>query len=622
MPPPLHRLLNRWIAFVHDLLMIPLAWLGAYWLRFNLETIPPNFWGSALTALLYIVPLQAAVFWYFGLYRGVWRFASLPDLMRIARAVAAGLILIVLADLLLLRLEWVPRSVPVIYGILLLLLLSAPRFFYRWLKERRFRLGSDQRILVVGAGRAGEMLVRDLLRGGGTRYLPVAFVDDDPHKQGREVHGVRVVAGCAAMAESVERLGIDLVMLAVPSASRGQMRRLVELAEGCGVPFRTVPQLDDLVSGQVEITQFRPVSIEDLLGREPVHLDWAAIGAGLTGKVILVSGGGGSIGAELCRQLAPLEPAALLLLERCEFNLYTIELELSERFPGLPLYAQLGSVCDRVAVDRLFSRYRPAVVFHAAAYKHVPLLEGQIREAVRNNVLGTRELAAAADRYGCSEFVLISTDKAVNPTNVMGATKRVAELYCQQLNNGSKTRYLTVRFGNVLGSAGSVVPRFAAQIAAGGPVTVTDPRMERFFMTVREACQLIMQAAVIGQGGEILVLDMGEPVRIAYLAEQMIRLSGKLPGEEIEIVYSGLRPGEKLHEELFYTHEELLPTAHAKIRLARNPGVGGAALTQLMAALEAATLADDQGVLAQLLHELLPHCCVNHEGTGSSEREQ
>lgn len=603
---PNHKLFNRWFVFLHDLLVIPLAWITAYWMRFNLETIPPNHIEICLTALIYVIPAQAAVFWYFGLYRGVWRFASLPDLIRITRAVLAGLLMITVLDHLLAGLAWVPRSVPLIYSMLLLFLLSAPRYFYRWIKEHRFRLRGDQRILIVGAGRAGEMLLRDLMRQGTHKHLPVAFVDDDPRKMGKEIHGVRVLGRCDEICRLTETFSIDLIMLAIPSASTAEMRRLVNLAEECGVTFRTVPQLDDVVSGRVGISECRPVSIEDLLGRKPIRLDWAGIRAGLTGKVILVSGAGGSIGSELCRQIARLEPASLILLENSEHNLYTIDLMLREHFPNLWLHSVLGDVSDAAAVERVFATHRPHLVFHAAAFKHVPMLEGQIREAVRNNVLGTREMANAASRYGCGEFVLISTDKAVNPANVMGATKRIAEIYCQNLDGRSDTRFITVRFGNVLGSAGSVVPRFQDQIRNGGPVTVTHPEIERYFMTVREACQLIMQAGVIGEGGEIFVLDMGEPIRIRYLAEQMIRLSGQVPERDIRIEYTGLRPGEKLYEELFHEREQLMPTGHDKIRLARHREMGWDLVNQLTRELEQASASYDLERLWEVVNRFVP----------------
>ena len=422
-------------------------------------------------------------------------------------------------------------------------------------------------------------------------------------------HGCRnytIVGTCDAIPEVVKKKGIEVIVLAIPSARVSERKRLVELCESAGVPFRTVPQLGNLMSGQLAINQLREVSIEDLLGREPVTLDWAAIRRGLSNRTILVTGAGGSIGSELCRQIARLQPEKLILFENSEYNLYAIELELRKSFPDLLLYAVLGDVRDATATNNVFQRFRPAVVFHAAAYKHVPMLEHQAREAVRNNVLGTRTVADASNRHGCSEFVLISTDKAVNPANVMGATKRVAEIYCQNLNAHSATRFVTVRFGNVLGSAGSVVPLFRQQIAAGGPVTVTHPDIERFFMTIPEACQLIMQAGVLGSGGEIYVLDMGEPVKIQYLAEQMIRLSGKIPGEEIEISFTGLRPGEKLFEQLFHEEEALQSTPHSKILLARHRTVEWEALNRRLDEMRAAVEGFDDNVLRQSLHAFVP----------------
>ena len=596
-----HKLLTPSVAFVHDLLMVPLAWMTAYWLRFNLQGIPGPLLHYAQWDLLLILPVQVAVFRLFGLYRGVWRFASLPDLARIVKAVLVGLALSMATVFAVTRLQGVPRSVPVLYGLLLVVFLSTPRLIYRWLKDHRFRLESGKRVLIVGAGQAGEMLVRDFLRGNAPGYQPIAFVDDDPRKWGREIHGVRVVAGSDAIGRLVTELEIEVIVLAVPSAGGEQLRRVVDRVERTGVPFRTVPRLEALMSGQVSINQLRPLSIEDLLGREPVSLDWPGIEAGLRGKTILVTGAGGSIGSELCRQIARLEPEQLILFENSEFNLYSVEQELRKRFPDLPLQVHLCDVRDEPAVQRAFELHRPQIVFHAAAYKQVPMLESQVREAVWNNVFGTLTVARAADRYDCCEFVLISTDRAVNPANVMGVTKRVAEIYCQNFNRHSKTRFITVRFGNVLGSAGSVVPLFHRQIAEGGPVTVTHPEIERYFMTIPEACQLIMQAGGLGVGGEIFVLDMDQPVRIRYLAEQMIRLSGKIPDQDVEIVYTGLRPGEKLTEELFHAREHLARTENDKILLARYRAVGWGRLNDEIDHLEASCRGYDQeGMMASL----------------------
>ncbi len=607
----LQKLRSQGAAFTHDLLMVPVAWFCAYWLRFNLGVIPEAYLERAVGVLPLLMVVQAGINWFFGLYRGVWRFASIPDLIRILQAVSVALVVSFGLLFLFFRLEDVPRSVPIIFGVLLVMLLTGPRFFYRWLKDHHIDLRSGERVLIVGAGKAGEMLVRDLLRKGGRSYLPVAFVDNKKRWHGQEVHGVPVVDGCDAIPRVVEKYAIDFVMLAVPSARPAQRRHLVELCEQSGVPFRTVPELDALMSGRVSIDQLREVSIEDLLGRDPVSLDWDGIRSGLAGKNILVTGGGGSIGSELCRQIGRLKPASLLLLDQSEFNLYSIEMELKAQFPMLKLHAYIGDVEDPATVERLFATHAPNIVFHAAAYKHVPLLEYQVREAVNNNVLGTRNVAEAAGRHKCSEFVLISTDKAVNPTNVMGATKRLAELFCQNLDARSTTRFITVRFGNVLGSTGSVVPLFRKQIEAGGPLTVTHPDMERYFMTIPEATQLIMQAAVIGDGGEIFVLDMDEPVKISYLAEQMIRLSGKVPGEDIEIKYVGLRPGEKLYEELFHEQEKLQPTGHEKILLAQHRKVDWERLSASMAAMKQACDHFDEACLMQQLQKLVPENRIN-----------
>jgi FlaA1/EpsC-like NDP-sugar epimerase len=493
------------------------------------------------------------------------------------------------------------------------------------LKDHRLDLSSGQRVLIVGAGRAGEMLARDLLRDASRAYFPVGFVDDKPRRQGGEVHGIPVLGRTDAIPELVRRYDIELLMLAIPSASAKEMRHVVELCEGTGVPFRIVPQLSNLMTGQVEISQLRPVSIEDLLGREPVSLDWAAIRDGLAGRKVMVTGAGGSIGSELVRQLAGAEPERLILVDNGEYNLYRIEMELRERWPALEFARRLIDVTDAAALDAVFAAERPSTLFHAAAYKHVPMLEDQVRAAVRNNITGTRLVAEAAARWHSDRFVLISTDKAVHPANVMGATKRIAEAICHALDQRSSCRFMTVRFGNVLGSAGSVVPLFSRQIEQGGPVTVTHPEIERFFMTIPEACQLIMEAAVIGEGGEIFVLDMGEPIKIRYLAEQMIRLSGREPGEDIAIQYIGLRPGEKLYEELFYASEDLLATRHPKIHVARSGHEPVAStLDSDVAALEQAAAGIDHAEMTRLLRGLLPewHPDTQHAPLGVGSRPE
>ncbi|MCG7991363.1 MAG: polysaccharide biosynthesis protein [Candidatus Thiodiazotropha lotti] len=609
------HLRSQGVALAHDVLMVPVAWFLAFWFRYNLEVVPVSFYQDALQALLYILPVQLAAFLLFGLYRGIWRFASLPDIMRILKAVLVGTVVGVALLFVFTRAGGVPRSVPVIHAILLVMLLSGPRLIYRLLKDRHLDLAPGKRVLIVGSGKAGEMLARDILRNRRGDFRPVAFVDDKQRRQGREIHGLPVAGTSEDIPALCEELSIDIIMLAIPSASSSQMRRVVEFCESAGVPFRSVPQLNDLMSGNVQINHLRQVSIEDLLGRNPVSLDWQAIDATLAGKVILVTGAGGSIGSELCRQLAKLKPAKLVLLENSEFNLYSIEMELLNSYPELNLDCHLGDITDQVYVENLFDEYRPEVVFHAAAYKHVPMLENRIRQAVRNNVLGTRVVAEMANRYATGVFVLVSTDKAVNPANVMGASKRGAEIFCQNLNAHSDTRFITVRFGNVLGSAGSVIPLFRKQIEEGGPVTVTDPRMERYFMTIPEACQLIMQTVVMGDGGEIFVLDMGEPIKISYLAEQMIHLSGRTLGQDIQIEYIGLRPGEKLYEELFHEKEELAKTSHEKVLLAHHRQVDWEWLNGVMQQMTTATEALDSQQLRALLGQLVPE----HENQSKPE---
>lgn len=590
---------NRVAALTHDILVIPIAWFGAYWLRFNLEAVPPELLRVSVLALPIVIGVQGGCFWFFGLYRGIWRFASMPDLVRIIKAIVVGTTLTAVAIFFATRMNGIPRSIFPIYGLLLLMLVGGPRFVYRWIKDRRLYVGVVKRALIVGAGRAGEMLVRDLLRDPAREYDPVGFVDDDVKKRGKEIHGVGVLGSTADIPDLVA--DIDVILIAVPSARSKDMRRIVGICEKTRVAFRTLPRLEDVVTGKATIKALRDVKIDDLLGREPVTLEWDAIRQSSQGKCVLVTGGGGSIGSELCRQIAILRPARLIILERSEFNLYTTELELRRTVSQLSLVAVLGDVGDAVFIEEVLSTYRPDIVFHAAAYKHVPMLEGQIRAAIRNNVLATRTLARAVEKHGCESFVLISTDKAVNPGNVMGATKLVAESYCQSLNEHSKTRFITVRFGNVLGSAGSVIPLFQKQIAEGGPVTVTDPNVTRYFMTIPEAAQLILQASAIGRGGEIFVLDMGEPVNIKYLAEQLILLSGKKPGEDIEIIYTGLRPGEKPYEELFHESEELIETHHPKTLLARSRIVGLALADREIDAMAKACEVNDEPKLRELL---------------------
>jgi len=596
----------RLAVVAHDMVMVWIAWTTVSVLRWSLA---PNPSPVSLfdTEVWLVLAAQGLIFWWTGLYRGLWRFASVPDIWNIFRACVLGAFAAAITLFLYNRLVTVPRTVLAIYPLVLAVLLGGPRLLYRYWKDSRLDFVTrtpSQRILVLGAGKAGEALVRDLRREN--RYAPVGFLDDNPQLRGSRLHGIPVLGTLDQLPQLARETAAEMIVIAMPAASKLQMRRAVELCETCDLPFRTVPRLEDVVSGRSSFNELKEVAIEDLLGREPVQLDWTAIRTRLAGKRVLVTGGGGSIGSELCRQVARLGAESLTVFELSEYNLYTIEQELRRDYPDLLFDARIGDCGDAAACERVFAQARPQVVFHAAAYKHVPLLQGQVREAFRNNVLGTKVVAEAADRHGADSCVLISTDKAVNPTSVMGACKRVAELFCQNFSQRSVTRFITVRFGNVLDSAGSVVPRFREQIRSGGPVTVTHPEITRYFMTIPEACQLILQASVLGNGGEIFALDMGEPIKIRDLAEQMIRLAGKHEGEDIAIVYTGLRPGEKLFEELFHPQEQYSDTAHAKIFLAQPRSMAWSLLSAQLRHADLAVREFDEETLRKILDQLLP----------------
>jgi FlaA1/EpsC-like NDP-sugar epimerase len=422
-----------------------------------------------------------------------------------------------------------------------------------------------QKILIVGAGAAGSMIVREIHRELAANYQPVGFIDDDPEKSGHTMHGVPILGGRSAIPNLIRQYEIDEVIIALPSASRQEIRDILEICQAAAVRIMLVPPVTEIINGMVSMKQLRDVDIEDLLGREPVRIDLAGIAGYLNHETVLITGAGGSIGSEICRQVARFNPQSLLLLGRGENSIYEIDQELAAAFPHLKREAIIADVRDRQKLAQVFVTYHPTVVFHAAAHKHVPLMEKEPDEAVKNNIFGTKNLAELADEFGCKRFVLISTDKAVNPTSVMGATKRVAELVIQDLSVRSQTKFMVVRFGNVLGSRGSVVPLFRKQIARGGPVTVTHPEMTRYFMTIPEAAQLVVQAGALGKGGEIFILDMGDPVKIVDLARELIRLSGLIPDKEIKIEFSGIRPGEKLTEELLTSDEGRLATKHERI---------------------------------------------------------
>lgn len=570
------------LAFAHDTFAAAAAWCFAYLLRFNLDFEHPHL-QSMWQTLPWVVLSQSLIFLWFGLYRGFWRYASLPDLKRIFLAVASAAMAVPLVLFMLRIPALVPRSVLVLDPILLFLIMCGSRIAYRLWKERRlYSLANLQAkpVIVLGAGDDAAGLVKDLARS--REWRVVGLLDDDSEKHGRLLQGIKVLGRVDELSAIAGKMQIQHAIIAMPSASHAARRRAMNVCVNAEVKALTVPSFDDLLSGKVTVSQIRHVELDDLLGRDPVVLDSAGLQELFSGKTILVTGAGGSIGSELCRQIARFKPQRLILLDLNEYALYRIEQEFQSDFPDTAIACAIGDIKNRARVDQVLAQFRPSVVFHAAAYKHVPLMEEQNAwEAVLNNALGTYVLAQAAVEHRIEKFVLVSTDKAVNPTNVMGASKRLAEMLCQALQQSSSTRFVMVRFGNVLGSTGSVIPKFREQIGKGGPVTVTHPDIMRYFMSIPEAAQLVLQSAVMGKGGEIFVMDMGEPVKIADLAKDLIHLSG-FSEEEIKIVYTGLRPGEKLYEELLADNENTLPTPHPKLRIARARPVEVEWLTSIL----------------------------------------
>jgi len=568
-------------VFLHDILATGLTWYVSFLLRFNFS-IPPENMSTLFSSMVFVFVIHAIVFRGYGLYRSLWRFASLPDLRRIVMSVGVASLFVAMTLFLYRRLDQVPRSVLVLHPILLIGVMGGSRFLYRYWKDGRvfsFHTVAQTPVLLLGAGHAASLLLRDMSRVG--EWHVVGILDDDLSKKGRLLSGVPVLGPISDLPHFAKQKEVSHVIIAMPSASPERKRRVVEVATSTGLGVFTVPSLDDILSGRVAVSRVQRVELADLLGRGQVQLDNAGVQEFLSGKIVLVTGAGGSIGAELCRQIARFSPARIVLLDASEFALYKIQQEFEERYPSVPVVSLTRDVRDALSIQEVFRCYTPHVVFHAAAYKHVPLMENfNCWEALKNNVFGTLVVAETSLNFGVEKFVMISSDKAVNPVNVMGATKRLAEMVCQSLSKRNATKFVTVRFGNVLGSTGSVIPKFREQIAQGGPVTVTHPDITRFFMLIPEAAQLVLQAGLMGRGGEIFVLDMGNPIKIVDLARDMIRLSG-FTDNEIKIVYTGLRPGEKLYEELLADQEKTLPTPHPKLRVAQARDVPEGWLAQL-----------------------------------------
>jgi FlaA1/EpsC-like NDP-sugar epimerase len=594
---------RSWLAFLHDVAAAAIAWTGLYWLRFNLDLHQPQL-ADMWRTVAWVLPLQAIIFLVFGLYRGLWRFASLPDLQRIVLAAALGAVAIPLVLVMLRLTAVVPRSVLILYPPVLIFLMAGSRFTYRVWKEHRLysplaALGEP--VLILGAGEAGARLAKELAHS--RQWRIVGLLDDDPAMQGRLLRNISVLGPISELPQWTRRYGVRTVILALPSAAHAVRRRVAELCAASGVEALTVPSYEDLISGRSQLTTIRHVELDDLLGRDPVVLDNAGLSEWLGGRVAMVTGAGGSIGAELCSQIARFKPERIVLFDVSEFALYNVQQTLQDTFPQLALSTIVGDVKHASHVEQVLARERPSIVFHAAAYKHVPLMEEtNAWQAVRNNAFGTWALARASVAAKVEKFVLVSTDKAVNPTNVMGASKRLAEIMCQSLQNDT-TQFVIVRFGNVFGSTGSVIPRFREQIARGGPLTVTHPEITRYFMSLSEATQLLLQAGLMGRGGEVLVLDMGEPVRILDLARDMIRLSGVDP-DHIRIVFTGLRPGEKLFEEPLASEETTLPTHHPKLRIAQARSADGATVRELVGWLQRDREVADADVRAWLKSQI------------------
>jgi FlaA1/EpsC-like NDP-sugar epimerase len=559
---------KRVLVFFLDVFLIAAALSFSFLLRFDFQ-IPADEFHILLQGLAVVLIAKPILFAASGMYRNIWRYASLQDAFQIFKVVTfsslASMVLLVF-----LRGPYaLPRSIYILDWFLLFAFVAASRLVWRIYRETKVvpSLRKGKRTLIIGAGDAGNLLLREIRKQTSSPYNVIGFVDDDPGKRGLRLSGVRVLGGTNRLRALVRIHSVEEVIFAIPSGDGVLMRRVIASCERAKARFKTLPGITAIIDGKVSVSQIKDVEIEDLLGRDPVVLDQTAIHNYLTDKRVLVTGAAGSIGSEICRQVALFKPAKLILFDHAETPLFFIEKELAASFPDLRIIPMVGDVKNQDRVETLFDEFCPEVVFHAAAYKHVAMMEYNPAEAVLNNVMGSKVVADAAHNFKVRNFVMVSTDKAVNPTNVMGATKRSAEIYVQALAETSKTKFTTVRFGNVLGSNGSVIPLFKEQIRKGGPVTVTDRDVVRYFMTIPEASQLVLQAGCIGKGGDIFVLDMGDPVRILSLAEELIRLSGLIPYKDIDIIFTGLKPGEKLFEELLIGGEGIKATAHRKIRV-------------------------------------------------------
>ena len=599
-------------SWIIQFVLVELAVSAAFLLRFDF-IIPEAMTRSLLWAMIVWAMIKMPVGRGFGLHLRLWRYFSIPDLKRLMLSNCAGSLLVVFLVLTLCPYSF-PRSVVVIDFFLSILFTGSAGAIVRLVAERRpVHVASKQtRALIFGAGAAGVLLLRESLHNSGFARLICGFVDDDESKRGRFIQDVPVLGAGADLEDIVRRRQIDEVLIAIPSAQGPQMRRIIEFCRAAKVTFRTMPAVSEIISNQGLEKQIRDVAVEDLLGRSTFRIDRQQIELKLENRCAMVTGAAGSIGSELCRQIAACRPAALIMFDIAESALFHIEREIRGNYPDLVLYAEIGSAQNRQRLSEVCSRYRPHIVYHAAAYKHVPMMEANVFEAVENNIAGTFNIASIAREYGVEDLVMISSDKAVRPTSVMGATKRISELVVRSLQHPG-SRHVSVRFGNVLGSNGSVVPIFKDQISAGGPVTVTHPKMSRYFMTIPEAVHLVLQASVMGKSNEIFVLDMGAPIAIVDLARQLILLSGAKPDEDIRIEFTGMRPGEKLHEELNLADEQIQPTHHPKINIFAGNSISQERMAYHLSVLRAACSRRDLGALVEEMQRIVPDYNVSQE---------
>ena len=582
--------------------------------------VQKEFWEAVLEAYLINVVITLIIFYIFRLYNSVWRYASDTELVNI-------IIAVVICAAMQPVIFWilnthVPRSYPFFYAFFMMMFTGGVRFSYRimrMLQNRRLnRIGGKSRIncMIVGAGAAGNAILKEIETSNYLSMHVVCAIDDHPGCHGKYLRGVPIVGGREKIQESVDKYGVDEIIIAIPSASRATLKPILEICKETGCRMRILPGMYQIINGEVNVSKLREVQIEDLLGRDPIQVNVDEIIGYVSGKTVLVTGGGGSIGSELCRQIAQHNPKCLIIFDIYENGVYEVQQELKQKYPHLNMEVLIGSVRNTARVEEVFKLYRPDIVYHAAAHKHVPLMEVSPHEAIKNNVFGTLKVARAADEYGVRRFVLISTDKAVNPTNIMGASKRICEMIIQDMNRKSKTEYVAVRFGNVLGSNGSVVPLFKKQIEAGGPVTVTHPDIIRYFMTIPEAVSLVLQAGAYAKGGEIFVLDMGEPMKIDDLARNLIKLSGYRVDDEIKIEYTGLRPGEKMYEELLMNEEGLTETANKMIYIGKPIEIDDEKFEQQLEQLRAASKAEESDIRAEVA-KIVP---TYHYETGEASK--